>query len=115
MLGFADTTAMEMLDHLFLTCGNITTVDLKKIEQIRKTWDLQHPVDTTLFKQIQYCSDFSEAGGLVIGDLQQIDVGYAKIFDTCTFTSAFRRWNKKETADITWSNFRAHFAAAHRQ
>jgi hypothetical protein len=29
--------------------------------------------------------------------------------------SACRGWNEKETADKTWANFKAHFAAAHRQ
>jgi hypothetical protein len=42
-------------------------------------------------------------------------VGYAKIFATCKFTSACRRCNEKETADKTWANFKAHFAAVHRR
>jgi hypothetical protein len=29
MVGFANISAREMLDHLFTTYGNITTVDLK--------------------------------------------------------------------------------------
>jgi hypothetical protein len=61
MVGFANITAREMIDHLFLTYGNITTVDLENnFEQMRKAWDPQKPVDT-LFKLIQYCTDFSEA------------------------------------------------------
>jgi hypothetical protein len=49
-----------MLDHLFLTYGNITTVDLeKKIDQMRKDWDPHQSVET-LFKKIQDCADFSE-------------------------------------------------------
>jgi hypothetical protein len=81
---------------------------------MRKAWDPQQPVET-LFKQIQYCADFYEAGGVVIGHAQKIKVGYAKIFATCNFMSACRRWNEKETADKTWANFKVHFAAAHRQ
>jgi phage-related minor tail protein len=42
-------------------------------------------------------------------------VGYDKIFTTCNFVSACRRWNKKETSDKTWANFKAYFAASHRQ
>jgi hypothetical protein len=42
----------------------------------------------TLFKQIQDCADFSEAGGVTIGHAQQIKVGYAKIFATDNFMSA---------------------------
>jgi hypothetical protein len=68
----------------------------------------------TLFKKIQDCADFSEAGGVVIGHPQKINLGCAKIFATCNLMSACRRWNEKEKADKTWENFKAHFAAAHR-
>jgi hypothetical protein len=29
--------------------------------------------------------------------------------------SACRRWNKKETSDKPWANFKVHFSAVHRQ
>jgi hypothetical protein len=81
MLGFANITFIEMLDR-FLTYGNITAVDLENhLEQMRKAWDPPYPVET-LFKQIQYCADFSEVGGVAIGHPQQIKVGHAKIFAT---------------------------------
>jgi hypothetical protein len=69
----------------------------------------------TLFKQIQDCADFSEAGGVEIVHYQQINVGYANIFATGNFVSACRRWNEKETADKTWAKFKAHCSAARRQ
>jgi hypothetical protein len=65
---------------------------------MRKALDAQQPMET-LFKKIQDFADFSEAGGVVIVHPQQIDVGYAKIFDTSNFMSTCRRWNEKETAD----------------
>jgi hypothetical protein len=68
-----------------------------------------------LFKQIPDCADYSEAGGVLIGHPQQINVGYAKIFSTGHFMSARRRWNEKPLADKTWAQFKSHFAAAHRQ
>jgi hypothetical protein len=68
-----------------------------------------------LFKQIQYCADYSEAGGALIGHPQQINVGYAKIFATGHFMSACRRWNEKPLVEKTWAQFKAHFSAAHRQ
>jgi hypothetical protein len=115
IVGFANITALEMLANLFLTYGNITTVDLgNNFEQMRKAWDPHHPVET-LFKQIQDFADFSEAGGLIIGHPQQINVSYAKIFATCNFMSACSRWNEKDTADKMWANFKSHFAATHRQ
>jgi hypothetical protein len=38
-----------------------------------------------------------------------------KIFATGHFMSACRRWNEKPAAEKTWTNFKSHFAAAHRQ
>jgi hypothetical protein len=115
MVGFANITAREMLDHLFMTYGNITAVDLENnFEQIRRAWDPQKPVES-LFKPIQDCADYSEAGGIIIGHPQKIHVGYAKIFSTGHFMSACRRWNEEPNIEKTWAQFKAHFAAAHRQ
>jgi hypothetical protein len=66
-------------------------------------------------KQIQDCADYSEAGGVLIGHPQQLKVGYAKIFATGHFMSACRRWNEKHAIEKTWTQFKSHFAAAHRQ
>jgi hypothetical protein len=60
-------------------------------------------------------ADFYEAVGVEIGQPHQINVGYAKIFATGNFMSACHRWTEKEAAEKTWTNFKAHFAAAHRQ
>jgi hypothetical protein len=115
MVGFAKITTRLMLDHLFLTYGNITIIDLENnFEQMRKAWDPQQPVET-LFKKIQDYADLSEAGGVIIGHTQQINVGYAKICATGNMMSACRICNEKDTADKMWANFKAHFAAAHRQ
>jgi hypothetical protein len=81
---------------------------------MRRVWDPQQPVET-LFKQIQDCAKYSEAGGVLIGHPQQINGGYAKIFATGHFMSACRRWNEKPTAEKTWTQFKSHFAAARRQ
>jgi hypothetical protein len=54
-------------------------------------------------------------GGVLIGHPQQINVGNAKIFATGHFMSACRRWNEKDTIEKTWTQFKSHFVAAHRQ
>jgi hypothetical protein len=115
MVGYANISARDMLDHLFETYGNITSVDLEiNFEHMRRPWDPQQPVET-LFKQIQDCANYSEAGGVLIGHPQKINVGYAKVFATGHFMSAYRRWNEKPSAEKTWTHFKSHFAAAHRQ
>jgi hypothetical protein len=115
MVGYANISARYMVDHLFETYGNITAVDLEiNFEHMRRAWDPNQPVES-LFKQIQDCVDYSEAGGVPIGPSQQINVGYAKIFATGQLMSGCRRWNKKPAAERTWTHFKSHFAAAHRQ
>jgi hypothetical protein len=53
MVGYANISARDILDHLFETYGNITAVDLEiNFEQMRRAWDPHQPVET-LFKQIQ--------------------------------------------------------------
>jgi hypothetical protein len=91
MVGYANISARGMFDHLFETYGNIAAVDLEiNFENMRRSWDPQQPVET-LFKQIQDCADYSEAGGVLIGHPQQINVGYSKLFATGHFMSACRR------------------------
>jgi hypothetical protein len=88
MIGYSNISTRDMMDHLFETYGNITAVDLEiNFEHMRRAWDPQHPVES-MFKQIQDCADYSEAGGTLIGHSQQINVGYAKIFATGHFMSA---------------------------
>jgi hypothetical protein len=115
MVGFANISARDMLDHLFSTYDTITGVDLEiNFERMRQSWDPQRPVES-LFKQILYCADYSEAGGVLIGYPQKINVGYAKIFATGHFMSACRQWNEKHIIMKTWTQFKSHFAAANRQ
>jgi hypothetical protein len=77
MVGYANISARGMLDHLFETYGSITAVNLKiNFEHMRRAWDPQQPVET-LLKQIQDCVDYSDAGGVLIGHPQHINVGYA--------------------------------------
>jgi hypothetical protein len=91
MVGFTNISARDMLDHLFSTSGNIIAVDLEiNFEHMRRSSDPQQPVDS-LFKQIQDCADYSEAGGVLIGHPKQINVGYSKLFATGNFMSACRR------------------------
>jgi hypothetical protein len=115
LVGFANTTSRDMLDHLFLSYGSITAVDIEQnFENMQKAWDPQQPVET-LFKQIQDCVDFAEAGGVAIGAAQKLSSAYSKIFKSGKFNSSCRRWDEKLEGDKTWNNFKIHFAAAYRQ
>jgi hypothetical protein len=65
MVGYVNISERDMLYHLLKTYGNITAVDLEiNFEHMRRAWDPQQPVES-LFKQIQDCADYSEAGGVL--------------------------------------------------
>jgi hypothetical protein len=114
MVGYANISTRGMLDHLFETYGNITPVDLEiNFEYMSHAWDPHQPVET-LFKQIQDCADYFEAGGVPIGHSQQINFGYAEIFAAGHFMNTCHRWNNKPAAEKTWTHFKNHFTAAHR-
>jgi hypothetical protein len=74
----------------------------------------QQPVET-LFKQIQDCVDFAEAGGVSIGAAKKLSSAYSKVFKSGKFNSVFCRWDEKLEADKTWNNFKIHVAAAYSQ
>jgi predicted HAD superfamily Cof-like phosphohydrolase len=45
MVGFVNISARAMLDHLCITYGNITAVDLENnFEHMHRAWDPQQPV-----------------------------------------------------------------------
>jgi hypothetical protein len=47
---------------------------------------------------------------LIILKLNQINVGYEKIFSIGHFMSAHRRWNENPIIEKSWAQFKAHFA-----
>jgi hypothetical protein len=115
MVGFDNTTARHMLDHLFLSFGIINAVDLEhNWENMRKAWDPHQPVES-LFNQIQDCVDYAEAGGITISEAQNLQTAYTKIFATVIFHSDCRRWNDRLPAEQNWNALKNHFATAYRQ
>jgi hypothetical protein len=78
VVGYANTTVRYMMDNLFETYGNITAVDLEiNFENMLRAWDPQQPVES-IFKQIQDCADYSEAGGVLIGTHNKSTSGMQK-------------------------------------
>jgi hypothetical protein len=56
LVGFANTTSRYMLDHLFLSYGSITAVDIEQnFENMRKAWDPQQPVEKLFKKKPRLC------------------------------------------------------------
>jgi hypothetical protein len=81
---------------------------------MRKAWDPHQPVET-LFKQIQDCVDYAEAGGITIVEAHKLSTAYTKVFATGIFHSACRRLNERDADIKTWNNSKVHFSTAYCQ
>jgi hypothetical protein len=115
MVGYANISARYMLDHLFETYGNITAVDLEiDFEHMRRAWDPQQPVES-LFKQIKECADYSEAGGrphwAPATNQRWVYTNICnRSLHECMSLVERETYHRK-----TWTHFKSHFAATHRQ
>jgi hypothetical protein len=84
MVGYANISGRDMLDHLFESYGNITAVDLEiNFEHMCRAWDPQEPVESP-FKQIQDCDDYSEAGAYSLGTHNKSTLGMQKYLQHAT-------------------------------
>jgi hypothetical protein len=114
MVGFANIIAREMMDHLFITYGNITAVDLEtifnKCAAHGTISNLSSPFSNRL--KIVLIIMKQEASSLVTHS-RSIWVMQKKA--TGHFMGACRRWNEKPSVEKTWAQFTTHFAATHRQ
>jgi hypothetical protein len=112
MVGFANTTARKILEHLFMSYDSITAVDLEhNFENMRKALDTQKSVET-LFKKIQDCVDYTDSGEITICEAHKLSTAYTKVFSTGNLCSACRR-NERVAPGKTSDNFKIHFAAAY--
>jgi hypothetical protein len=111
MVVFANISARDMLDHLFSTYSNITAVDLEiNFDHMRRAWDPQQPVESLFkFKSVQIILRQAASS---LDTRSKSTFGYAKIFPAGHFMSACRRWNENHLIKKTWTQFKAHFAAA---
>jgi hypothetical protein len=68
-----------------------------------------------LFQKIKDAQAFSITGGQTYGDAMVVNVAYILVFKTVLFSYACQTWQVCPAAQKTWTNFKIHFAAAHRE
>jgi hypothetical protein len=115
VVGFANISARDMLDHLFTTYGNITAVDLENnFEHMRRAWDpnsLLNPCSS----RFKIVPTIQRQDASLSGIHSKSTLDMQKIFATVHFMSSCSRWNEKPLAEKTWAQFKAHFSASHLQ
>lgn len=112
--GFNNITIYDMLRHLFDSYGQITPLDIKdNYDRMYTPWNPSTPFEM-LIDQIDEAQEFADAGNQAFSAAQILNCAYTLVFNTGLFFDDCKAWNNKQDADKTWTNFKKHFAEAHR-
>jgi hypothetical protein len=68
-----------------------------------------------LFQKIQDARAFAVAGGQPYGDTMIVNVAFTLVFNTGLFPDDCLAWQVRPAAQKTWTNFKIHFSAVHRE
>ena len=110
--GYATTTTLNILTHLWTTYGEIKPEDLdQNLLTMSTTWHPSSPIET-LYRQIDDGLAFAEAGESPIDDGTAVRIIYNIIFSTGVFELPCRDWRAKPRGDKTLANFKTFFQNA---
>ena len=113
--GFTTVSTFQILEHLYLTYGRITGMDLDDNEKRMKTkYDPNQPIDT-LFRQIESGVEFADAGGAPFSPRQIVNIAYLLIFATGAYADECKLWNRRAPVAQTWIEFKQVFTTAYRE
>ena len=103
-----------ILSHLFDTYVHLTSDDLKAAEEKVQIyfWNIAEPPNV-FYKLIEDLEDIAEAAALPKSTAQLINFGLDVIRKTGEFEKYLAKWNKKDSNDKTWDNFKKHFNEAY--
>jgi hypothetical protein len=110
--GYATTTTLQMLTHLWSTYGDITPDDLNNnLTTMSQAWHPTTPIET-LFQQITDGLDFAAAGDSPIDDNTAVRIVYKIVFDTGLFDLPCRDWRALPKLSKTFAHFQVAFTLA---
>ena len=114
MFGYANVSVFDMIQHLFLTYGNITPMELENNNQrIRNEYDVTQPFEVFI-SQIEDSIEFAMAGGTPFTHEQVLVITYNILFNTGAFKDECKYWRKLPPHDRTWPRFKDMFSTAHK-
>jgi hypothetical protein len=83
-------------------------------ERLNTLYDPNQPIES-LFQKIQDARAFAVAGGQTYGDAMIVNVAYTLVLNTGLFPDDCRARQVCPAAQQNWTNFKIHFAEAHRE
>ena len=114
-VGYTNTTAYNLIQHLYNVYGRITQIDLSDNEKrLKQSYDPSMPIEN-LYSQVEAAIEYAAAGNAPFTNNQIVTNAYLLIFQTGQFERACEDWDVLPIANKTWVNFKTHFTRAHQR
>ena len=109
LTGFRLVTPATLLHHIKVNYGEVEPKQLQQNEiALDAPWDPSTPI-ATLYKRIEDCKLFAEAGDEPLPDKKILRAALLAIESTGLYNLACDTWADKPSATKTWSNFKIFF------
>ena len=106
LTGFCLVMPATLLNHIKANYGDVEPLQLKENEAtLDAPWDAATPI-VTLYKRIEDCKLFAEAGDEPLSDKKLLRAALLAIEATGLYNLACDTWTEKASATKTWTNFK---------
>lgn len=113
-LGYANATALALLNHLDTTYGTVTPDDLTaNTNNMNRQWDPTQPIED-LWNQIKDCQAYAEPHD-PISNAHAIRAAINNLEASGVFTEALRKWRDRPIVEHTWDRLTADFNKADKE
>ena len=114
-VGFANTSTLDLLTHLYRTYGHITDVDLHKNQELlNEPFDANLPIES-FFKRVEECVDFAAAGHTPFSPQQVVSSASYTLQKSGFSLDDTKLWKRLPEGDKTWDGFKNHFSRAYHE
>jgi len=112
--GYFGVTTRDILDHLLLNHGKITSTDLKTNQDtFQAAMDPSQPI-AIYFKAIDDCIEYADDANTPYSREQIVNTVYLGVFSSGFYNEACKEWQRKPEVDKTWLNFKTFFGREYR-
>ena len=113
--GFAGTTVLQLLAHLYDAYGGITSTELTANDaRLRTQVSITQPFEIFL-AQVEDSIEYAEAGGTPYSAAQILSIAYELMLNTGAYKDECNEWRTRVlAANKTWPTFRQLFGEAHK-
>ena len=114
VVGFANTSTLQLLQHLDTTYGTITADDLdRNLEDLHRTWNTDQPIED-LWKQLRASMLFASTID-TITEASAVRAAIQNLDKTGVFIDAIKDWRKLPIAQHTITQMKTHFNQADKE